>query len=510
VRAIPSRIGPRSAVECAPLLHSALRCALATITGVEARPWELHVKNVGVEQCEPASVGGYRVVRKLGEGERAEIFLGLPIRGESGEGPVALKVYRAHVDQGAIIREIEALSRAAGPHVVRLQDVVIGSTSALILERLARGGLARLLCERELLDLGEAITVLAPVVSALSRMHAAGCMHFSLSADTVLFSRDGAPILTGFGSARSVRPGVPPAGLTELPGVVTDLRSLASLASLVLNRVDDRRAHELARWADDIQDPLADDWCEQLTARLFDLDQAAPIRFAAVTGHTSESEGRVVVTVPELDAREKPPSIAHNAMGVPDWLKPLLDRAPANAIAAWAHCRRVVHSVRAPVWVVGGVTALVVGVAGIVIPHEPPTAAVAPTASPEAAERDATERDVRDPAQTAILEDDAVAAAVVLLRTRQQCREDLSVLCLDSVAQQGSSALATDQKQIRDAQNGGELAGPIVATESDLSVVEQIGAAVLLEWADPTETEPASLLLMKGEAGWRIRDYLEQ
>jgi hypothetical protein len=37
-------------------------------------------------------------------------------------------------------------------------------------------------------------------------------------------------------------------------------------------------------------------------------------------------------------------------------------------------------------------------------------------------------------------------------------------------------------------------------------VVERLGDSVLVD-LDP-ESQPASVLLMKGEAGWRIRDYV--
>jgi hypothetical protein len=33
---------------------------------------------------------------------------------------------------------------------------------------------------------------------------------------------------------------------------------------------------------------------------------------------------------------------------------------------------------------------------------------------------------------------------------------------------------------------------------------------VILDLVDVADSEPASVLLMKGEAGWRIRDYLER
>jgi hypothetical protein len=40
----------------------------------------------------------------------------------------------------------------------------------------------------------------------------------------------------------------------------------------------------------------------------------------------------------------------------------------------------------------------------------------------------------------------------------------------------------------------------------DAAVVERLGDSVLI--ALGPDSRPASVLLMKGEAGWRIRDYI--
>jgi hypothetical protein len=63
---------------------------------------------------------------------------------------------------------------------------------------------------------------------------------------------------------------------------------------------------------------------------------------------------------------------------------------------------------------------------------------------------------------------------------------------------------------------GGAEAPPAIRSDG-LQLIERLGDSALVSLgvasslenadADP-ETQPASLLLMKGEAGWRIRDYL--
>ena len=100
--------------------------------------------------------------------------------------------------------------------------------------------------------------------------------------------------------------------------------------------------------------------------------------------------------------------------------------------------------------------------------------------------------------------DDPLAAAVVLLQVRERCIRDLSAECLDDVDQPGSSAREADRALVA-AMLDGAGSGPLPAVE---------GAALAQRWGDSAlvtlapNSEPASVLLVKGEAGWRIRDYL--
>jgi eukaryotic-like serine/threonine-protein kinase len=85
---------------------------------------------------------------------------------------------------------------------------------------------------------------------------------------------------------------------------------------------------------------------------------------------------------------------------------------------------------------------------------------------------------------------------------------DLSVLCLDDVAQNGSAAMDDDAALIR-AIEGGSADGSLVGQEpADASLVERHGDAALVAFTLGPDDTPASVLLVKGEAGWRIRDYL--
>ena len=162
----------------------------------------------------------------------------------------------------------------------------------------------------------------------------------------------------------------------------------------------------------------------------------------------------------------------------------------------------------------GAVVAVALGVGlGTPVGGSSPSAPVpVETLAPSAAPEEAGPIVGEDP-----LADDPVAAAALLLAAREGCLRDLSLLCLEDVDQSGSAALEADRALVRDAIAGGELPASALALpgSGEPRLVERLGASAIVELpgeegaaAESGETRPASLLLVQGEAGWRIRDYL--
>ena len=100
------------------------------------------------------------------------------------------------------------------------------------------------------------------------------------------------------------------------------------------------------------------------------------------------------------------------------------------------------------------------------------------------------------------------AAAAPLLAARESCIRDMSVLCLDGVVQPDSAASAADRALIRDIQAGQELPSPWGVESGEANLDERLGDSAIVSLSDTADDQPASLLLMKSAAGWRIRDYL--
>lgn len=440
------------------------------------------------------SLGGYRIVRKLGDGPRAEVFLAHPERDEPEAIPAAIKIYRAGVTDEAISEEIEALSRAGGEHAVELLDLTAApdGAPALILNRLTGGSLGRLLRDRASLRPGEVITALAPVTLALARLHRAGVVHGGVRLDAVLFDASGAPALACFGRAELIAPGLPTAGLEAEAGVEIDRAALAAVVRTVLDRVHDDAAARLSGWVD-LSEPSAD-WFDVLADRLFDLSDAQPIDFRPdVATIEPRLPGRMLTAEPLA-----PPEATPQAL--PGWAERLVPEGlPLGELVARA--RAAITTVRPRLWVIAGAVAVALIAALVLVPQGGSDATAPPSPSATASAAPAVDAGP-------VGGDDPVAALLALLEARGRCIRDLSVLCLDAVDQPGSAALAGDQALVRRLQAGGELPEPLEVDEAQVTITERLGDSAILDLGDVPDTEPASVLLMKGEAGWRIRDYL--
>ncbi len=424
------------------------------------------------------SLGGYRLLRTVGAGPRAEVFLAHPLRPDAPPVPAVIKIYGSSVSDESVFAEIEALTRARGDHVVGVLDVVSTESGApaLILTRHAAGSLARLLADRPHVEPGEAVTLLAPLATTLARLHAAGVAHGAIGAGAVLFDVAGSPTLACFGRAVLFPPGLPAAGLESEPAVLADVLAFGALATTVLERAG---APDLARRAR--TEAASGGWLTDFADELFDIAEPLPLGVAsrAPVAHVPfparavAAQPSVVVPEPETSPRR-------------DW-RGLLDRALGS-----------LRRVRRRAWVMAGVGvgALVIAVA--IVPSAPSGAIATPSASPTTAATVVDEGPVTG--------DDPVAAALVLLQAREGCIRDLSVECFDLIDQADSSALDADRALVRSVLGGAEL--PPLPKPTEATLTQRLGDSALV--ALGSETEPASLLLVKGEAGWRIRDYLEE
>jgi serine/threonine protein kinase len=462
----------------------------------------------------PHLVGGYRLVRTLGEGRSAVVHLGYADTATDDEPrrTAAVKIYRPAVSPEHIDAEVAALAAVAHPHVLRLVDIATAPDGrpSLVLERCAAGTLAALVAKRSSLAAGEAVTILAPLVAAVAAVHAAGFVHRDIRLSSVLFLPSGAPVLAGFGHAARIPVALSPAGLAAHPAVRDDRSQLGRLAGAVLERVDHPAARGIDSWLESAPEST-DDFTERLSDVLFDLADAQPVRMrdeAALPGALNQPRRPATVTTAQPAA---PTGAARQ-------------RLEAAVRALLTHAR----GVRRPVWLSAAAVGVSLLVAALAIPPndsvaEPGTAearVASPSPSPPA--NTGRDRDVPGPAEgeaargeapspdDVVLGDDPAAAIVVLLEKRGRCLREISVLCLDAVAQPGSAALLHDVEIVRGLQAGGEQTPDATIIAESPVLVERLGDSALLDLGEVPDTQPASALMMRGEAGWRIRDYLDE
>jgi eukaryotic-like serine/threonine-protein kinase len=179
---------------------------------------------VGAEEPPPPAADGFRVIRWLGSGASAHVWL---VAEEPGGSEYALKIFIPGDDDGPggvascapaeeAERERQLLGGAAHDHLLpALRIIPTDAGPGLLLQYAAGGSLAALVAARGPLSVAETVTVLTPLAQALAFLHARGMTHGDVAPGNVLFTEHGKPLLSDFGVARLVgsarsRPGGTP------------------------------------------------------------------------------------------------------------------------------------------------------------------------------------------------------------------------------------------------------------------------------------------------------------
>lgn len=149
--------------------------------------------------------GRYEVVRELGAGGMARVFLASDLRHDT---QVAIKVLRPEL--AAIIgterfhREIAIIARLEHPHIIPLLESGVAAGAPFYSMSYVEGESLRSRLDRERqLPLEEATRLAATVARALDYAHRHGVVHRDIKPENILLS-DGKPMVADFGIARAV------------------------------------------------------------------------------------------------------------------------------------------------------------------------------------------------------------------------------------------------------------------------------------------------------------------
>ncbi|HKN99617.1 MAG TPA: protein kinase, partial [Pseudonocardiaceae bacterium] len=175
--------------------------------------------------------GRYRVETPLARGGMSSVYSGLDLRLDR---PVAIKVMestfardRSFIDRFEL--EARAAARLHHPNVVAVHDQgVDGDHVYLVMELVSGGTLRDLLRERGALPVSLAISVLDPMLAALSSAHLAGLVHRDVKPENVLIGQGGIVKVADFGLVRAV----------ATAGITSDSTILGTVAYLSPEQVE--------------------------------------------------------------------------------------------------------------------------------------------------------------------------------------------------------------------------------------------------------------------------------
>ena len=149
-------------------------------------------------------IPGYRVVKALGRGGMASVFLAMQ---ESVQREVAIKVLAPTLMGDPsfgerFLREARIAAKLRHPHVVQVHDVgVSGACHYIAMEYLPGGPVLRR--DQPPRGMRFALQACREIASALGYAHARGVIHRDIKPDNILLREDGAAVLTDFGIARA-------------------------------------------------------------------------------------------------------------------------------------------------------------------------------------------------------------------------------------------------------------------------------------------------------------------
>jgi serine/threonine protein kinase len=163
------------------------------------------------EKAMPERFGPYRLIRKLGAGGMAEVFLAEDMGAKSRAPVIVKRLLPEMANYGEAIamflKEAELALKFAHPNVRRVHDFGrIGSRYFMTMECVVGVCLADLVSERGTPDLGRRapgaiVRVVMDVCAALEHVHGQGVVHGDVNPRNVLVGTGGVAKLTDFGCA---------------------------------------------------------------------------------------------------------------------------------------------------------------------------------------------------------------------------------------------------------------------------------------------------------------------
>lgn len=171
---------------------------------------------------QPPELGRFRLLRRLGEGAQATVWLAHDPRLDRD---VALKVLHAGADAAAIdahLHEARAVSRLTHPNIVPVFEADMqGGQAYLVFEFVDGPTLAQRLRQGPALKARAAVELMLGILDGLQAAHAAGLVHRDLKPSNVLLDAKGRPRVMDFGIAAKLSDAAHSQGVVGTPGYIS-------------------------------------------------------------------------------------------------------------------------------------------------------------------------------------------------------------------------------------------------------------------------------------------------
>lgn len=438
-----------------------------------------------------ATICGYSPLRRLHTGERTTAFLA---RDPDSGTPVVLRVFTGPEGPARALTELEMVAHVDTPHLQSAEDIGVSPTGdpVLVTARLGRR-LSELLDGGGYIAPGSIVTLAAPIAAALRRLHESGIAHGAVDVAHVRLASDGSPVLVGADG-----------GLAATPtNVRSDLEGFAHLLDSVLQNSDgscrSRGMSEITAWlrnqCQGPDRPPADTYTD-LECRIFAL--ATPLPFAV-------GETQPVPTQRGDWTRER--SVRRRDGGSP--VAALLEGELSFSLGEIRNVlRHLVDRLRG-----GRGRLIIVAVLIFAVCLTGALWLVPQSTSADEPSSGQTAHSVPTPTLINVVPGDLneSEALGMLLAERRACREQgHAARCLAHVYETGSPALDADTAAL------GPSAGdvfPVLSLEParrDVTAQRASGGfAAFIVSDSEAKSQPVSVVLVKTETGWLIRDIFD-
>jgi len=147
-------------------------------------------------------LGNYRLVRLLGQGAFAQVYLGEHVHLGTQAAIKLLHAQTGNNDQGQFLKEARKGAHLDHPHIVRVLDFGIEQDAPFLVMSYAPGGTLRARHPQgEALPLTTILSYIEQVAKALDYLHTQEIIHRDVKPDNMLLSASGNILLSDFGIA---------------------------------------------------------------------------------------------------------------------------------------------------------------------------------------------------------------------------------------------------------------------------------------------------------------------